>query len=61
MERPREPFRGFTLAEAVELFRRISAANDGAERIRAPAPSPSPSDLPARHGPPEGATLSSAS
>lgn len=35
MERLQQPFRGFTLAEAVELFRRISAANDG-DRVRDP-------------------------
>lgn len=39
MERSLQPSRGFTLAEAVELFRRLRAANDGAERICEPAPS----------------------
>jgi len=39
MERSLQPSRGFTLAEAVELFRRLQAANDGAEPIREPAPS----------------------
>jgi hypothetical protein len=36
MERRQHPFRGFTLAEAVELFRRISAANDDGDRARDP-------------------------
>lgn len=36
MERLQQPFRGFTLAEAVELFRRISAANDDGDRVRDP-------------------------
>ena len=44
MERLAQPFqRAFTLAEAVELFRRLSAANDdGLERD---APRPLPSDF----------------
>jgi hypothetical protein len=36
MERRQPPLRGFTPAEAVELFRRISAANDDGESARDP-------------------------
>ncbi|HXU74112.1 MAG TPA: hypothetical protein VN947_32570 [Polyangia bacterium] len=39
MERSLQPSRGFTLAEAVELFRRLRAANDGAGPMYEPAPS----------------------
>jgi hypothetical protein len=41
MNRLQQPTRGFTLAEAVELFRRLSAANDHCghdERAAALAP-----------------------
>jgi hypothetical protein len=38
MERVQQPSRGFTLAEAVELFRRISAANDDHDRNQNPLP-----------------------
>jgi hypothetical protein len=38
MERVQQPSRGFTLAEAVELLRRISAANDDHDRVHNPRP-----------------------
>ncbi len=37
MEQRQQPFRGFTSAEAVELFRRINAANDDGDHGRDPA------------------------